>query len=91
MLSYLLTAWGRLRASDYANMRGMHIRLPRATQAAELGETQECRQYCLCPQHGRLAAQGRTKGRATARERKSSGRGRNGRSQPAKTQAPPKR
>ena len=37
-LSYLLTSWGRLMAGDYANIRRMHIRLPRATQTAELDQ-----------------------------------------------------
>ena len=41
---------------DYAYMRRMRIRLPRATRAAELGETRECPESCPCPQHGRLAA-----------------------------------
>ena len=48
MLGYLLTAWGRLRAKDHANTRRMRIRLPRATRAAEPGETQECPECCLC-------------------------------------------
>ena len=34
----------------------VRIRLPRATRAAELGETRECPESCPCPQHGRLAA-----------------------------------
>ena len=33
----------------------MHIRLPLATLAAELGEMQECPESCPCPQHGWLA------------------------------------
>ena len=37
-------------------MRRMHIRLPQATRAAGPGETQECPECCLCPQHGRLEA-----------------------------------
>ena len=49
MLGYLLTAWGRLRAGDYVNMRRMRIPLPRATRAAELGETQERPEYCPLP------------------------------------------
>ena len=55
-LSYLLTAWGRLRADDYAHMRHMHIRLPRATRVVGLSETRECTECCLCPQRGELAA-----------------------------------
>ena len=38
-LSYLLTAWGRLMAGDCADMRHMHIRLPRATRVTGLSET----------------------------------------------------
>ena len=54
-LSYLLTAWGRLRAGDYEHMRHMYIRLPRrSAPAAELREMQECAECCLCPQHDRL-------------------------------------
>ena len=44
-LSHLLTSWGRLMASDYANMRRMHIRLPRNPAPGCV----ECR---LCPHHG---------------------------------------
>ncbi len=56
MLGRLPTAWGRLRAGDYANMRRMHIWLPQATRAVGLSETQDCPECCLCAQHGRLAA-----------------------------------
>ena len=55
-LSYLLTAWGRLMAGDYAHMRHMRIKLPRATRVAGLSETQECPECCPCPQHGGLVA-----------------------------------
>ena len=51
MLSYLLTAWGRLRADDYARMRHMRIRLPRP--GAEPSEARECTECCRCPQNGR--------------------------------------
>ena len=53
VLSYLLTAWGRLRAGDYDKMRHMTIRLPRVRRAAK---AQECPESCPCPQHSRLAA-----------------------------------
>ena len=56
MLDYVLTAWGRLGADDYADMRQTRIRLPQASRAAEFGETQERPECCLCPQHGRLTA-----------------------------------
>ena len=56
-LGYLLTAWGRLMANDYAHMRHMHIRLPRRpAPVAELSEVRECAECCLCPQHDSLAA-----------------------------------
>ena len=56
-LSYLLTAWGRLRADDYAHLRHMYIKLPkRPAPAAELREMQECNDCCLCPKHDVLAA-----------------------------------
>ena len=51
-LSYLLTAWGRLAASDYEHMRHMRIRLPRATRAVAASEPQECAGCCICPKHG---------------------------------------
>ena len=55
-LSYLLTAWGRLRAGDYPHMRHMHIRLGRRpAPASDLSEVQECAECCLCPQHDRFA------------------------------------
>ena len=53
MLAYLLTSWGRLAAGDYAGMRQMHIRLPKA---AVPGEIRECDECCLCPEHDLLAA-----------------------------------
>ena len=53
MLSYLLTAWGRLMADDYACMRHMRIRLPRATRVAGLSETQDCPECCPRPQQDR--------------------------------------
>ena len=55
-LSYLLTAWGRLRAGDYAHMRHMYIRLPRTTPEPELRKVKECSECCLCPEHDLLAA-----------------------------------
>ena len=56
-LSYLLTAWGRLRAGGYAYMRHMHIKLPSLpSPVSELREMHECAECCLCPQHNRLAA-----------------------------------
>ena len=53
MLSYLLTAWGRLMSGDYEGMRQMHIKLPRGTRALSVDE---CSDSCPCPQHIRLAA-----------------------------------
>lgn len=55
-LSYLMTAWGRLMAGDYENMRRMHIRLPRVKRVVVPSETQDCAESCPCPQHNRLAA-----------------------------------
>ena len=51
MPSHLLTAWGRLRAGDYARMRHRRIRLPRP--GAEPSEARECTECCRCPQNGR--------------------------------------
>ena len=50
-LSHLLTSWGRLMSGDYANMRRMHIQLPRATHAAEPNQAQECAQCRSCSHH----------------------------------------
>ena len=56
-LSYLLTAWGRLVAGDYAHLRHMHIKLPkRPATAAAPTEMQECEDCCVYPRHHRLAA-----------------------------------
>ena len=56
MPGYLLTAQGRLRAGDYANMRRMPVRLPLAGPTVEPAESQVCAEYYLYPQHGRLVA-----------------------------------
>ena len=36
VLSHLMTSWGRLRAGDYAKVRRMHIRLPKAARQQSL-------------------------------------------------------
>ena len=41
--------------NDRTTPRGQKGKVPQATRAAELGETQEYPECYLCPQHGSLA------------------------------------
>ena len=52
-LAYQLTALAHLRASDYAGMRQMHIKLPGASPERGADEARKCTECCLCLQHSR--------------------------------------